>query len=55
MAAELERELGARARLIEGRNGVFDVRLDGDLVFSKHRVGRFPDEGEVLAAIRGKG
>ena len=55
MAAELERELGVVPRLIEGRNGVFDVTVDGDVVFSKHRVGRFPAEGEVLEAIRERG
>jgi len=32
---------------------VFDVVADGNLVFSKHRVGRFPELGEVESAIRG--
>ncbi|MCK5375651.1 MAG: Rdx family protein [Acidobacteria bacterium] len=52
MAAELERELGARARLIEGKDGVFEVEVDGELVFSKRRLGRFPDQGEVAGIIR---
>jgi hypothetical protein len=26
--------------------------VDGQLTFSKHRVGRFPDPGEVEALIR---
>jgi len=34
---------------------VFDVRVDGELVFSKHRVGRFPEDDEVAAAIRARG
>ncbi len=38
-------------KLIKGRNGVFDVELDGELVFSKHEVGRFPEPGEVARAI----
>jgi len=42
------------ARLIQGSNGIFDVKVDGRLIFSKHQVGRFPDPGEVLGAIRGK-
>jgi len=29
------------------------VISDGALVFSKAEVGRFPDEGEVLAALGG--
>jgi selT/selW/selH-like putative selenoprotein len=38
--------------LIKGRGGIFDVAADGKLVFSKHDAGRFPDDDEVLAAIR---
>jgi selT/selW/selH-like putative selenoprotein len=38
--------------LIKGKNGVFDVVVDDRLVFSKHRVGRFPDPGEVMKAIK---
>jgi predicted Rdx family selenoprotein len=34
-----------------GENGQFDVVADGRLVFSKERIGRFPDPGEVLAAL----
>jgi len=28
------------------------VLNDGDLVFSKQREGRFPEEDEILAALR---
>jgi selT/selW/selH-like putative selenoprotein len=37
---------------VKGDNGVFDVVADGELVFSKHAQGRFPEEAEVLAALR---
>ncbi len=40
------------AKLVRGDNGVFDVRADGKLVFSKKSAGRFPTEAEVLAALR---
>jgi selT/selW/selH-like putative selenoprotein len=30
---------------------VFDVVLDGQLIFSKKQVGRFPDPGELLERI----
>ena len=52
MAAELKREFGVQTRLIRGGGGIFDVRADGELVFSKFRFGRFPEPGEVEAAIR---
>jgi hypothetical protein len=29
------------------------VVADGRLVFSKLEAGRFPDDGEILAALRG--
>jgi len=31
---------------------VFEVMVDGDLVFSKRGIGRFPDDGEVALKIR---
>ncbi len=49
----MKRELDLEPRLIKGGGGVFDVVVDGQLVFSKHRVGRFPEPGEVVEAIRG--
>ena len=39
------------ATLISGSGGVFDVVLDGQLIFSKKKVGRFPESGEVLEKI----
>lgn len=37
--------------LIRGSGGNFDVRLDGELVYSKKAVGRFPEPGEVAATL----
>jgi selT/selW/selH-like putative selenoprotein len=47
------RELGIEPELVKGDRGVFDVTVDGALVFSKHKAGRFPDEGALLESIRG--
>jgi selT/selW/selH-like putative selenoprotein len=35
----------------EGR-GIFDVEVDGALIFSKYQVGRFPEEGEIAQLIQ---
>jgi selT/selW/selH-like putative selenoprotein len=43
--------LGLEAELIRG-GGIFDVVADGDLVFSKYEVGRFPKNEEVLDKLR---
>jgi predicted Rdx family selenoprotein len=40
-------EQGVEASAIPGGKGQFDVIRDGELVFSKHEIGRFPGEGEV--------
>ena len=51
--AELQEGLSEKAQLIEGGGGIFDVKVDGKLVYSKHQTGRFPDSGEVLKLIKG--
>jgi len=48
----LKKELGIDSELIKGRGGVFDVVADGKTVYSKHSTGRFPEEEEVVTAIR---
>ena len=35
-------------RLVPGDNGVFDVTVDGDLIYSKAQTGRHAEPGEVL-------
>ena len=39
----------ADLRLVTGDNGVFDVTVDGNLIYSKAETGRHADDGEVLA------
>jgi len=38
--------------VITASGGVFDVEVDGNLLFSKKAEGRHADEGEVLARFR---
>ncbi len=52
MAAEIKRETGVDPELIKGDNGVFDVVVDGRLIYSKHETGRFPEHQEVLEQLR---
>jgi selenoprotein W-related protein len=44
--------LGIEPELTRGDRGVFDIAVDGKLVFSKHSTGRFPDDDEIVRAIR---
>jgi selenoprotein W-related protein len=48
----LRQAFGVEATLIPGSGGVFDVTVDGRLVYSKHRTGRFPTSGEVVQIIK---
>lgn len=39
-------------RLVTGSRGVFDVVVDGDVLYSKHASGRHAELGEVLELFR---
>ena len=42
----------ARVALVPGIGGVFDVRLDGEVIFSRRVEGRFPEMKELKQLIR---
>ncbi len=50
--AQIKQEFSVEPRLIKGDNGIFDVKLDGKMIFSKHEAGRFPESEEVLVKLR---
>ncbi len=52
MEAEIkEFHPGAEVQLVEGSGGVFEVTVDGTLLFSKKELGRHAEPGEVLGLI----
>lgn len=57
MAAEL---LGAYPQsiagltLVPGANGRYEVTVDGELVFSKAALGRFPEPDEIEGLLKGR-
>jgi len=53
MGDELKKDLGAEIELIAGSNGIFDVTVDGRMVFSKSEQGRFPQADEIISLIKG--
>jgi selenoprotein W-related protein len=44
----------AEWRLIPSSGGVFEIRADDRLIFSKKQSGRFPTVEEVLHGVMGK-
>ena len=55
MAADLKGKFGVESVLKPGHGGVFDVFVDGTLVYSKKETKRFPNPGEVDALIEAMG
>jgi selenoprotein W-related protein len=51
LAASLKSKYGVESKLIRGERGVFDVVVDGRKVFSKHELGRFPEDQEIFDSI----
>lgn len=51
MADAIEKHTGERPELIKGGGGIFDVKRDGEMIFSKHAVDRFPEHDELLSQI----
>jgi len=37
--------------VVPGKGGIFDVHLDGELVFTKKMIGRYPEPDDVLPLI----
>jgi predicted Rdx family selenoprotein len=45
-------ESGHEAFAVEGGKSQYDVVADGAIVFSKQREGRFPEDDEIVTALR---
>jgi selenoprotein W-related protein len=52
LAASISKALGVDSTLIEGSNGIFDVVVDDEMIFSKYESGRFPEDEEVVDKLR---
>ena len=53
MRDKLSNLFGIESELIESGGGVFEVRLNNNLIFSKKQLGRFPEEDEIENFIQG--
>lgn len=52
VGARLRELAGAETELVRGSGGVFDIMVDGQLKFSKGKLGRFPTDDEIDALAR---
>jgi predicted Rdx family selenoprotein len=42
----------ATIEVVTGANGIFDVHVDGTLVFTKSMLGRYPEPDDVLPLVQ---
>lgn len=40
--------------IVMGTGGIFDVHVDGELVFTKSMLGRYPEPDDVVPLLREK-
>ena len=50
----MEDELGQKAHLIAGEDGIFDVAVDDDVVFSKQDQGDFIPTPEIVELVKAR-
>lgn len=48
----LRNEFNVEAELIKGCGGIFDVKVDGKLIYSKNITGLFPTEDEIRKKMK---
>lgn len=53
--AAIKKEFDIEPALIKSGGGAFEVKVDGDLIYSKLSTGRFPDDDEIISAIKTRG
>lgn len=51
LAALLKKHSGLEVELIKSSGGVFEVIVNGDLIYSKKQTGEFPDEMEIVKQV----
>jgi len=53
LADTLKKKYQAKVELIPSHGGVFEVRREGELIFSKKATGRFPQHEEIFSKLDG--
>ena len=52
LKSEIEQKFeGSEVELVAGSGGMFEVSVDGQLIFSKKKLDRFPTKGEVSKIV----
>ena len=52
LAAKIKEACGIEPELIGGSNGIFDIAVNGQLIYSKFETGVFPDEEKIVESVK---
>jgi selT/selW/selH-like putative selenoprotein len=52
LADAVKKEYDIEPQLIKSRGGVFEVEVDGNLIFSKKEEYRFPENSEIIELLK---
>ena len=52
MVDKIKEELSLSAELIKSGGGVYEIAVNGELIFSKKRTGIFPDDDDIIAKLK---
>ena len=50
----MKKALGIEVTLVKGDGGVFDVKANGKLIYTKEKTFRFPEEGEITRLLQAR-
>jgi len=51
VAEELKAQIGVESKLVPSVGGVFEVIVDGKVIYEKAKKGRFPKKGELVKML----
>lgn len=51
---KIKKETAGDVKLIPSGGGVFEVTVDGSLVYSKKKTGSFPDEATLVTQLKNR-
>ena len=52
LAAKIKEELGVDAEVIQGSGGIYDIKVDDTMVYSKHANGnQFPESDDAVVDL----
>ncbi|PID78203.1 MAG: hypothetical protein CSB21_01840 [Deltaproteobacteria bacterium] len=51
MADKIKTKLNVESKIIPGERGIFDVKINNDIIYSKSETGEFPNEDELVNKI----